>query len=139
MENYGEIGKVSVNLYYKSIIWAEELVRYMFIWTIFVGSASCVPLKSHITVDLLVQVLPEKICHRMEFFTSILWLVIFGYLSASYTMVVYTRGEVSTALHAPMWLIYLAIPMGFLLMMVRLLILFYQEYIHRKPADPKCE
>ena len=24
----------------KSIIWVEECVRYMFIWTIFVGSAS---------------------------------------------------------------------------------------------------
>ncbi len=120
----------------KSIIWVEECVRYMFIWTIFVGSASCIPLKSHITVDLLTQVLPEKVCHWMECFTTLLWLGICGwffYLSATYTMTVFHRGEVSTAMHVPMWLIYLAIPTGFLLMILRLIGLFYREYLRKKP------
>ena len=126
----------------QSLIWAEELVRYMFIWTIFIGSASCIPLKGHITVDLLTQILPKKVCYWMECFTSLFWIAIcgwFGYLSASYTMTVYQRGEFSTAMHLPMWIVYLALPLGFFLMLIRLIILFYQEYIRKKPEPSDAQ
>ena len=121
-----------------SIIWAEELVRYLFIWFIFLGSASCIPLKQHITVDLLVQVLPEKVAHRIEFFTTLLWIALCGvmtYLTANYTLTVFQRGELSTALHVPMWAIYLALPTGFLLMTIRLIALFWREYLRKKPQE----
>ena len=121
-----------------SLIWAEELVRYMFIWTIFIGSASCVPLKSHITVDLLAQVLPKKVCHWMDCIATLVWIGIcgwFGYLSASYTVTVFQRGAFSTAMHLPMWIVYLALPLGFLLMLIRLIVLFYQDYIHKNPEQ----
>lgn len=119
-----------------SLIWAEELVRYLFIWFIFLGSAYCIPVRQHITVDLLVQVLPEKVAHGIECITTVLWTLLCGvmtYLTASYTMTVFLRGEVSTALHVPMWAIYLAMPTGFFLMTVRLIIVFYQDYLKKKP------
>ena len=120
-----------------SLIWAEELVRYLFIWFIFLGSAYCIPVKQHITVDLLVQVLPEKVAHAIECITTVLWILLCGvmtYLTASYTMTVLQRGELSTALHVPMWTIYLAMPTGFFLMTVRLVISFYSEYLKKKPT-----
>lgn len=118
-----------------SIIWSEELVRYLFIWFIFVGSAYCIPLHQHITVDLLVQILPEKASHWVECFTTVLWTVLSGwvtYLTAKYTVSVFQLGNLSTALHIPMWTIYLAMPVGFGLMTIRLLILFYREYIKKQ-------
>lgn len=119
-----------------SLIWAEELVRYLFIWFIFLGSSYCVPIRQHITVDLLVQVLPKKAASGIECITTALWILLCGvmtYLTSNYTMTVFLRGEVSTALHVPMWAIYLAMPTGFLLMTVRLIIAFYQDYLKKKP------
>lgn len=122
-----------------SIIWAEELVRYLFIWFIFVGSAYCIPLHQHITVDLLIQVLPAKVNHWMECVTTILWTLLSGcvtYLTAQYTINMFHLGNLSTALHVPMWTIYLAMPVGFGLMTLRLLVLFYKEYIRKqKPVS----
>lgn len=122
-----------------SIIWSEELVRYLFIWFIFVGSAACIPLHQHVTVDLLVQVLPAKISRWVECFTTILWTILSGYvtcLTAQYTWSLFQLGNLSTALHVPMWIVNLALPVGFGLMTVRLLILLYREYFsRRRPAD----
>ena len=122
----------------QSLIWAEELVRYLFIWFIFLGSAYCIPGKQHITVDLLVQVLPEKAARKVDGVATILLILLCGvmtYLTASYTMTVFQRGELSTALHVPMWAIYLAMPTGFFLMTVRFIISFYRDYLKRKPVQ----
>lgn len=119
-----------------SIIWSEELVRYLFIWFIFVGSAACIPLHQHVTVDLLVQLLPVKVSHWMECFTTILWTALSGYvtyLTAQYTWSLFKLGNLSTALHVPMWIVNMALPVGFGLMTVRLMILLCREYVF-----PRC-
>ena len=125
-----------------SIIWSEELVRYLFIWFICVGSAACIPLHQHVTVDLLVQVLPVKASHWMECFTTILWTALSGYvtyLTAQYTWSLFKLGNLSTALHAPMWIVNLALPVGFGLMTVRLLILLYREYFPHQHLDNEAQ
>lgn len=39
----------------------------------------------------------------------------FAYKSAEYVAVIYERGRVSSSLHVPMWIVYLALPIGFIL------------------------
>lgn len=39
----------------------------------------------------------------------------FAYKSAEYVSVIYGRGRVSSSLHVPMWIVYLALPIGFIL------------------------
>ena len=40
--------------------WAEELCRYLFIWTSFVGSAYAVWMSEHIEIDLIDNVIKAK-------------------------------------------------------------------------------
>lgn len=73
--------------------WAEELCRYLFIWTSFVGSAYAVWMSEHIEIDLIDNVIKakfkdaEKVLARVEknrssghycvflvFSQSVLWL-----------------------------------------------------------------
>jgi TRAP-type C4-dicarboxylate transport system permease small subunit len=44
----------------KGLVWAEELVRYLIIWMVFVGGAVAARQSNHINVDVLVNLLPDK-------------------------------------------------------------------------------
>ena len=43
-----------------SFTWIEEMIRYLFIWGVFVGAALVYKLRGHATVDMLNHVLPTK-------------------------------------------------------------------------------
>ena len=43
------------------IHWAEEVVTSLFVWTVFIGSAYAYRKHSHLGVDILVNILPDKI------------------------------------------------------------------------------
>ena len=104
--------------------WAQELCIYMFVWMAKFGAAYGVRTGIHVGVDVLVNKLPPK--GRL---TSILIGLLAG---ALFTGVVGTMGakfvwdmahtdQVSPDLEAPMWIVYLAIPLSSYLMCFRFL------------------
>lgn len=44
-----------------SLVWSEELTRYLFIWFVFLSASYAVTTKSHIRVDALNMMIPIKI------------------------------------------------------------------------------
>ena len=104
--------------------WAQELCIYMFVWMAKFGAAYGVRTGIHVGVDVLVNRLPPRWRDRT---------ILFGLLAgASFTAVVGTLGanfvweighteQVSSDLEAPMWLVYLAVPLGSYLMCFRFL------------------
>ena len=111
-------------LFKVNLAWAQELCVYMFIWMAKFGAAYGVRTGIHVGVDVLVNKLPPK--GRL---TSILFSLLAG---ALFTGVVGTMGadfvwgmahtdQVSADMEAPLWIVYLAIPLGSYLMCFRFL------------------
>ena len=104
--------------------WAQELCIYMFVWMAKFGAAYGVRTGIHVGVDVLIN--------RMKGTNRALF-VMFGLLSgAFFTGVVGTLGakfvwalahtdQVSPDLELPMWIVYLAVPLGSYLMCLRFL------------------
>jgi C4-dicarboxylate transporter DctQ subunit len=104
--------------------WAQELCIYMFVWMAKFGAAYGVRTGIHVGVDVLINSLKEHVRY---------WFVLFGMLSgALFTACIGTMGakfvwglaqtdQVSPDLEIPIWIVYLAIPLGSYLMCFRFL------------------
>lgn len=120
--------------------WAEEVTIYLIVWIVFVGGSVAVRTRGHIAIDLLPLVLSQANRRRLAVAVSIvtvLFLAVFFHYSAAHTLRVAAAGQVMPVLQWPMWLAYLAMPVGSFLMglrAVQALVLFLSkpiEAVHR--------
>jgi C4-dicarboxylate transporter DctQ subunit len=98
-----------------SITWAEEFTRYAIVWMSFIGAGMGVRASAHITVDLLPAVLPERArahLRRAMAVAGIGFGLVVAWLGTVLVLRASEAGQVSPALEAPMYLVYLAIPLG---------------------------
>jgi C4-dicarboxylate transporter, DctQ subunit len=107
-----------------NLSWAQELCIYMFVWMAKFGAAYGVRTGIHVGVDVLIN--------RLEPKKRAFW-VLFGLLAgALFTATIATLGahfvweightdQTSPDLEIPVWLVYLAIPLGSSLMCFRFL------------------
>lgn len=100
-----------------SIVWAEEIIRYLCIWIFFLTMFESTRCGSHLALDLLPAKLhgkPKAILDIViEVFSIIFDCVIIRYGTQ---LAIVNMGQRSPALHIPYGLIYIAIPVGALLM-----------------------
>ena len=104
--------------------WAQELCIYMFVWMAKFGAAYGVRTGIHVGVDVLINRMSGRT--RAKF-------IVFGLLAgAAFTATVGTLGanfvwemahteQTSADLELPMWMVYLAVPLGSYLMSFRFL------------------
>lgn len=104
------------------IKWSEEVVTSLFVWTVFIGSAYAYRNHSHLGVDILVKVFPEKLRKVVEFIISVLELLVLIMLtviSAQYVyhLIVGRNGEIKVVLtdmlRIPKWWTAVSVPLGF--------------------------
>lgn len=96
------------------IYWSEEVATSLFIWTVFLGSAYAYRTHSHLGVDILVKLLPEKAKKSLGFVISIIEILVLTMLfviSAQYVMNSWHR--VTDVLMMPRWYFAIAVPIGF--------------------------
>ncbi|HEX4781815.1 MAG TPA: TRAP transporter small permease [Usitatibacter sp.] len=104
--------------------WAQELCIYMFVWMAKFGAAYGVRTGIHVGVDVLVNKLPPRwrqgsILFGLAagaFFTGVV-----GTMGAKFVYVMSQTDQTSPDLEWPMWIVYLAIPLGSYLMCFRFL------------------
>jgi C4-dicarboxylate transporter, DctM subunit len=104
--------------------WAQELCIYMFIWMAKFGAAYGVRTGIHVGVDLLVNRLPEHSRKHVILFSLLCGALFTGMIAAfgaSFVGEMFHTGQQSNDLEAPMWFVYLAIPLGSGLMCFRFL------------------
>ena len=100
----------------------EELARYLMIYGIFIGVSIGVRRGSHLGVEVLTNFLPQKAAHAVDLISQLLSLVLyvaFFWFSVCLTKNIYQNGQTSAAMQIPMWLAYLALPVGFGLSIIR--------------------
>jgi C4-dicarboxylate transporter DctQ subunit len=104
--------------------WAQELCIYMFVWMAKFGAAYGVRTGIHVGVDVLINRLPDK-WHRKFVVLGLLAGAVFtgivGTLGAVFVERMAQTDSTSPDLEWPMWIIYLAVPLGSYLMCFRFL------------------
>lgn len=116
-----------------SIIWVEELTRYMMIWVGFIGSGLVLRYGAHIAVDVLQDVLPTRAAQALRVTVVVILAAAFAammWLGVQY--VGFAWDQETPVLNWNFGLVYLAIPIGSALMLVHLLCIAKQYVIARK-------
>jgi C4-dicarboxylate transporter DctM subunit len=104
--------------------WAQELCIYMFVWMAKFGAAYGVRTGIHVGVDVFVNMLAEERRKRVILFGLLcgaLFTGIVGALGADFVFHMFGTDQRSNDLEVPMWIVYLAIPLGSGLMCFRFL------------------
>lgn len=104
--------------------WAEEFLRYCFIWNIMLGASIGIKLKAHIGVNLLVENLPRlpRLATETVAFAAVLFICgMFFQASWAVMMLQKNAGQIMPGLKIPMFLSTLALPVGFALIIIRTL------------------
>jgi C4-dicarboxylate transporter DctQ subunit len=111
-----------------NLIWAQELCIIMFVWMAKFGAAYGVRTGIHVGIDVVINRLdPQRrfafilfgLCAG-AFFTGTI-----AVLGANFVWHMYSVSSISPDLELPMWIVYLAIPLGSSLMCFRFLQVAY--------------
>jgi C4-dicarboxylate transporter DctQ subunit len=104
--------------------WAQELCIFMFVWMAKFGAAYGVRTGIHVGVDVLINRLSDKWRNKVIIFGLMAGAVftgIIGTLGGLFVERMSHTDSTSADLELPMWMVYLAIPLGSYLMCFRFL------------------
>ena len=104
------------SVFNSSLTWSEELTRYIFIWQIWMGVSIAQKDKAHIKVEILKSfVKNQKVIAVVDVIATILLIAFNIFLVTSGIDLVQqmiTRGNVSSAMRLPMWIVYIVLPLA---------------------------
>ncbi|WP_084783221.1 TRAP transporter small permease [Bacillus dakarensis] len=115
---------VSRYVFGDSITWTEELSRYLFIWLIFLTIGVGFKENKHISIDIVLDLLPKILQKLIRQITYLLVFVVAAlFVWEGYVLVMQMQmfGQTSANLRLPMWWVYLSLPVGFFLSTIRLI------------------
>lgn len=112
-----------------SLSFSEELARFMFVWTTFLGSAIALSNRKHVSVDILVAHLPKNMKKTAIITTNCLSLVFFALLIVyGVLMVLHTVDQTSPAMGLSMSYVYASVPVAGLFMLLNGICNAYEEF-----------
>ena len=114
------------------IVCAEEFARYCIIWITFVWGSVAVRHGAHVSVNALLEVVKprnKKLLVSFSFLVSILFTIFLLIWGTKNTLAVKWTNQLTPSMEIPAYLIYLAIPVGGLLMSIRLIQAFVKNVL----------
>ncbi len=133
---------VSRYAFNSSLAWTEELTRYLFVWSGFISISFAVQKKIAIRIDMLVNLLSQRlkavamiVCYLLEF-ALFAYLIPFSY---GYLQKTIATRQVSTAMQIPMGIVILAPLVGFGLSEVRIIQQIMKEVRSFKGGEEECQ
>lgn len=125
-----------------SLPWTEEFCRYCYIYFMFIGTSLAAKEDSSLRVDALVGAFPPKVQKVISLFVDVCVMLLLVYLlagSIAMTRNLYATGGYSAGLKVPVYLVYLAAPLGFFLTLLRYLQKLYHVLTGRdQEVEKKC-
>ena len=107
-----------------NLTWAQELTIYLFVWMAKFGAAYGVRTGIHVGVDVVIERLSPGRRRPFILFgllSGAFFTFIVGSLGARFVWEIAHTDQVSPDLELPMWIVYLAVPLGSFLMCFRFL------------------
>lgn len=123
-------------LFTEHLTWIEEAARYLMIWMAFLSIGVVAKDNSHFRMTAFTDSLPsklKKIVNLVADSISIIFMSVLVYFGSNMILKQMNSGQLSPILKIPIWIPYLAIPIGILNMMIRTIIRTIKE------LTGKCE
>jgi len=109
-------------LLHQPIYWSEEFPRFILIWLTFLGSAIAMKNRSHLSISLLTNRLAVQKRIWVQFFANLLSLLFISIVVwGGIIITILTMPNRTAALQMPTGLVYLAVPVGGIIMIIYLL------------------
>ena len=119
----------------QSIEWAEEVSRHMMIWLTFLGAGPVLRYGGHIAIENLQDALPRSLAIAIRVFVALLLFAFFGFMIwYGWLYVGRTMFQLTAATQIPFAYIYLAMPVGGVLLIVHFLLVLRGYVLERKFA-----
>ncbi len=101
------------------LAWSEELARFTFVWLVFISAAVVARDDSHMSMNFLVNLMPQKMRVIIDILSKLL-ISIFMAITMWQTILIMriTASQTSPSLHIPMSLVYFSLFVGFALMLL---------------------
>ena len=119
------------NLFSEGILWGDTFLRHLVLWVGFLGASLATREKKHINIDLFTRFFKAKLNSLFVAITNLFAAIVCWYLtSAAYTFVMDEKSYGTTLFNdIPSWYFQVIIPVGFLLMTFRVLVIFMENLI----------
>jgi C4-dicarboxylate transporter DctQ subunit len=117
------------------IFWSEEAIIYLVIYSTFLGAVITLRHNEHVNVDLLPMVLKGRARKAIELLGALallVYLALVGYFAWVLITEPVSRLTVTPSLKLPLWVVELALPIGFTLMLLRTLEIVWRLLRGRK-------
>ncbi|MBO8162157.1 MAG: TRAP transporter small permease [Brevibacillus sp.] len=118
--------------------WSEELIRYLIIWLTFIGGSICVRKGEHVGIELLPEFLPNRFKRVLRIIVNVIVISFLLFLlkySVELTQFNFQTGQTAPALGIPMYIVYLCLPIGALLMIIRYAADIVEAWRNTQEAD----
>ncbi len=125
-----------------SSIWGEEIVRYSFIYLAWIGAAAAVRERGHIRIDVIFNYVSPRIKSLLYIFGDLVMLaiaVLAFWWSFETVSVSWKFGSVSHGLRVSMVWFLMAVPLGFGLMLLRLVQSLIRDVADLRSGRPVYE
>jgi TRAP-type C4-dicarboxylate transport system permease small subunit len=129
-------------LFASPLSWSEELVRYVFVWSVFLTAAIAFNLNSHISIDFLTAWYPprlRRVSALLSWGCAILAIIVVFVLGMQLIQSPSVRLQKSPAMEIPMALPYAAIPVGCVVMLVNILRAAWRTWQGRQAPSAHIE
>lgn len=125
-----------------SSIWGEEIVRYSFIYLAWIGAAAAVHERGHIRIDVIFNYVSPRVKALLYIFGDLVMLamaILAFWWSFETVSVSWKFGSVSHGLRVSMVWFLMAVPLGFGLMMLRLVQSLIRDIADLRSGRPVYE
>ena len=125
-----------------SSIWGEEIVRYAFIYLAWIGASAAVRERAHIRIDVIFNYVSPRVKALLYIFGDLVMFtiaVLALYWSFETVTVSWKFGSVSHGLRVSMVWFLMAVPIGFGLMIFRLVQSFIRDLADLRAGRPVYE
>lgn len=106
----------------RDVAWIDEATRYMLVWLVFLALGTALGAGRQISMDTFLQSFPErlaKIVRKVIDLTGLVFSLYIAWVGLEITMVIAGTGQQSPTLRISAAYLYLALPVGFVLLALR--------------------
>ncbi len=125
-----------------SSIWGEEIVRYSFIYLAWIGAAAAVRERGHIRIDVIMHYVPPRVKALLYLFGDLVMVVVAViaiYYSYETVHMSWKFGSVTDGLRVSRVWFLMAVPIGFALVLLRLIQSILRDIADLRAGRPVYE
>ena len=127
-------------LFSHSMIFTEELSRYLMVWIVFLGSALAIRDGSHIRIQILVNRLGPRMQQTVKLAAQALMIAFLIFITVEGLKILPRQlQQACITIDISLFYFYLAIPVGSVLMIIFILPVIRQTLGGKSPAEAKKE